>query len=540
METKRISIIALAVFMLSVLILNDNIEYAYAISHIDVTLAGNQNYSDLVDRNTATGDPCRLFTLTTIQKINVVNCDNHTVITSNGTLGTTGTSCTNNGVQAGCNLGTGTFSGLECNRLVCFISFSNATSNIIVRYTHPLGFSSITGWHSQGGGSVIEPDAIESFVADPLGSSITVWYALQCSGADTDRVIRQLDGASMILLGQVDGATTCATASGTGGNLGAVNVNDIKFVSKGVNPSVTNHIAVTTNGATNNFRLFNIGVNSFTCQFSGVTSNQLAYHNTLTEFYLIANAVSGDVVRIENDASCTNNGTITDVTLGTTGFSLRRGDVNEARGEIYVSDSTSKVVTLNNTYSKVWTYELIGDIVGLFAIETNSTEVAGVSSINKARFVIIEAGALPPTGDPLLDEFCAIEGNQDLLACFEPEALVGASELVSDSIFDLLVSAGLITGTDTNCKTNGVGYGITAVALGIFVGLLWVASRGQLLDVPTFIWVLGAISIVAMITAFNCLEPQYLIITIIVIIALATAKTRNIAGGQSVFAGEGS
>lgn len=465
-QTKRIILIAFSVFTLLFGIYVNDIQYVSALSHIDLTVGGNNNYSDLVDRNSVTGDPCRLYTLTTAQRINAINCDTHVVFVNNATLGSSGTACNNLGLTFACNIGTGTFSGLECNRFACFTSFSNASANLIVRYL-VTNFGSVSGYISNGVNSPIEVDGLESATSN-TGNDITLWYAYRCSAVDTDRVIGIADGTAMTPTGTVDGAITCATASGTGGNLGANNVNDLQTAFKGT----TRYLSVTTNQAVNNFRNFRLDTNAFVCMFSGVTSNKIGYDNDNTEWLLVANAVSGDLVRIENDVSCTNNGTVTDVTLGTTGASLQRVDVNEARNEIFISASGSKLVAVNTTsYLKVWEYALSGSsIVGTFAIETNATEVVGVSNANIIRFIIITAGSpLPPSGTQVcidtnnngVADLCFIDTDGDGIAdC--GQQLCGLGGFRSTANFTEVGSQwfcafGVGSCTDTNPKTNGVG-----------------------------------------------------------------------------------
>jgi hypothetical protein len=126
--------------------------------------------------------------------------------------------------------------------------------------------------------------------------------------------------------------------------------------------------------------------------------------------------------------------------------------------------------------------------------------------------------------------------------------LTGASNLLNQSSTNILCQVGLIACTqdpngnfnanNPDIKTNGVGYILVAIAIALFVGILWVASRGQLTEIPTFIWFIGTIAIVGTITAFGWIDPTFLIITIITIVAFAVAKARGIFGGQTVFAGE--
>lgn len=143
--------------------------------------------------------------------------------------------------------------------------------------------------------------------------------------------------------------------------------------------------------------------------------------------------------------------------------------------------------------------------------------------------------SIPPNEVDGID--CDDPQFEDLLMCFETQPLAGTSDLIQESTFDLLVQIGLISGDNTDCKTNGVGYILVVVGLAIMVGLMWVASRGNM-DIPNFVWMLGMISIIGMITMFGCLDPSFFIITIIVIVALATIKARNLFGGSGLFSGE--
>lgn len=472
-ELRRYTLAIISIALLVCGIYSSDKQYADALSQIDVTVAGTQNAVDFIDRHSS-GTPCRVFSLTLAQKINVVNCDNHTVVTNNGTLGTTGTACQSATGIASCNLGTGTFSGMECSRFFCFVRFNNATHELLVRYTHASGFTQVTGWFSNGLNFVIDIDAMESFSS--TGGDATVWFVHSC-GADTDRIIAIINGASMLSSGTVDNKL-CTDASGTEGNLGANSGNDLITVISGV----TRYLAVSTDQAVNNFRIFRLDTNDFVCMFSGATSNQLTYDNTNTEFLLIQNAVSGDVVRIENNASCTNNGTITDATLGTTGFTLRSGDVIEGRSEIYITSSNSKVIAVNNTsYGKAWEYALTGDNLDVFAIEAFATELATVPTGSTIRFIIISGTATSPTTtvcidtNPLIDVvdlLCITDTNADGIPDVTGNQVARVNQNLTTSTFTILCQVGLANCTNTNIQTNGVGIMLLLFLIVLTIGII--------------------------------------------------------------------
>jgi hypothetical protein len=70
------------------------------------------------------------------------------------------------------------------------------------------------------------------------------------------------------------------------------------------------------------------------------------------------------------------------------------------------------------------------------------------------------------------------------------------------------------------------------------IGIFWVASRGDLGSIPTFIWFIVTLAIIGVMTAFSWINPTILIIAIIAIIALATAKVKGVFGSSGLFAGE--
>lgn len=122
------------------------------------------------------------------------------------------------------------------------------------------------------------------------------------------------------------------------------------------------------------------------------------------------------------------------------------------------------------------------------------------------------------------------------------------SQLLNQSSTTIFCQTGIIQCTDNgsggftpvnpDSKTNGVGYIMTLIALGIMVGILWVASRGDLTSIPTFIWFIATIAVVAAMTALNYVDPTFLIITVVAIIGFAVAKAKGVFSGGQIFAGE--
>lgn len=100
-------------------------------------------------------------------------------------------------------------------------------------------------------------------------------------------------------------------------------------------------------------------------------------------------------------------------------------------------------------------------------------------------------------------------------------------------IVPIICSTGLIDCvTNPDMATNGAGLLITFVAIAVMVGILWVASRGDLGSVPFFIWIIGTLMIVGFFTIAGLIDVTFLMIAVVAIIALATAKLRGLFGGE--------
>lgn len=145
------------------------------------------------------------------------------------------------------------------------------------------------------------------------------------------------------------------------------------------------------------------------------------------------------------------------------------------------------------------------------------------------------------------EEFCLIPANFNLLRCVlargDTTPIIGASETIEESATTLICQIGLIQCTNLvpdnpDIKTNGIGFLLVAISLGIMIGIFWVASRGDLGSIPTFVWFIGTLGIVGAITAIGWIDPTFLVITVIAIIAMAVAKAKGVFNQSDLFKGE--
>jgi hypothetical protein len=239
------------------------------------------------------------------------------------------------------------------------------------------------------------------------------------------------------------------------------------------------------------------------------------------------------------------------VTVGTT---PRNCSINtdETGRRLYVAnEGTDTISIVDIDANVVLTSPAVCDTVAdrkIATHRTSNTTHTFVTCNSNVNSVVIDdtVSDFVPTPDSQTT-FCEQPENFFILSCVlargDTTPLVGASQLVNESSTTLICQIGLIPCTDfvpdnPDIKTNGVGYILTAVALGILIGVFWVASRGDLGSIPTFLWFIATLAIIGVVTAFGWIDATFLILAVVAIIALATAKAKGIFGSAGLFAGE--
>lgn len=136
---------------------------------------------------------------------------------------------------------------------------------------------------------------------------------------------------------------------------------------------------------------------------------------------------------------------------------------------------------------------------------------------------------------------CTVPANVNLLICRLTSQtggnIGGTGGIIGTGLTNVFVNSGIIDGSNTDVKTNGIGYIVTGVALGIMIAVFWIASKGQLREIPTFVWFIGTLSVLGSMTAIQWIDPTFLIIGVIGIVALAVAKTKSSIFGDSFGSG---
>jgi hypothetical protein len=140
----------------------------------------------------------------------------------------------------------------------------------------------------------------------------------------------------------------------------------------------------------------------------------------------------------------------------------------------------------------------------------------------------------------ICSDFCEIAGNEFLLRC-RAEANGGSLSFGNSTTFnpiggtnDQLVSALGLSNSDI--KTNGVGYLLLAVALLLF-NSLWIFTvfvmkgRGVVVDNPIYISALISVAIISAFVLMQFTDPLILIVAVVALVALASPKIVSLVSG---------
>jgi len=141
---------------------------------------------------------------------------------------------------------------------------------------------------------------------------------------------------------------------------------------------------------------------------------------------------------------------------------------------------------------------------------------------------------LPENANILICRLTNGDCQGSILHCVGDTVLGNSTDDSDVGLIDVICGVGFVDcDADPDIRTNGIGYLLLAVALGIEIGILWVASRGDLRQVPTFIWFIATIAIIAALTLLDWIDPTMLVLGVIIAVALAAAKARGFFGGDS-------
>lgn len=100
-------------------------------------------------------------------------------------------------------------------------------------------------------------------------------------------------------------------------------------------------------------------------------------------------------------------------------------------------------------------------------------------------------------------------------------------------IVPIICSTGIVDCVENpDMKTNGAGLLITLVILAIAIGVFWVATRGDLTSIPVFIWMILVLCIFGFATLAGLIDLTILLLSVVVIVGLASAKIKGLLSGE--------
>lgn len=272
--------------------------------------------------------------------------------------------------------------------------------------------------------------------------------------------------------------------------------------------------------------------------------------------YLAVTISDGSAVR-KYDTSVTGNVNMTLLATISTGTIPRYITVVSDTHKAYVGRSSGNAVeTLDLSgnalqASNATCTNPIGHLSSKYVNSANpTTYVSIVCQTNNTNTLMIDTAGQSTGGNFVNGLDCSLPENEHKLVCAISTGNQYSlpQQLLNQSANTLYCQTGIVactdngnggfTPVDSNPQTNGLGYILAIVGLGIMIGIFWVASDGQLTNVPTFIWFIGTIAVLGALTGFGYLDPTFLIVGIFAIIGFAVAKAKGIFSGGSIFAGE--
>ena len=189
----------------------------------------------------------------------------------------------------------------------------------------------------------------------------------------------------------------------------------------------------------------------------------------------------------------------------------------------------------------------IGNVGASYGFHFYTSTYIPIALATNTDFAILDATGISfgsgATGEPSTPNTgvdCTQPENANILICRlgSDGSLVGAGNFIvgnvngTTGLTPIICATGIVDCVaNPDMKTNGVGYLLVTIALAIIIGILWVASRGDLNSIPTFIWFIATLAVVGAFTLMDLIDATFLVITVVFIVALAAAKARGLFGG---------
>lgn len=287
----------------------------------------------------------------------------------------------------------------------------------------------------------------------------------------------------------------------------------------------------------NNQRVRKYALGSHTLTSSnalGALITQADCDTNLSTGYVYVTSINGDWVKRVR---------LSDLSIDGTSFSITNPQYVFQRGDsVYVSRDDASTVTAisKNNWADAFTLfsSLAHNDVAFF--KGNSTRFNMVAPTTNDNIFYAVDGVLDsdeedtPSGTT---EFCNDPANVDKLICAlggngtlgSAGAFVIGNTTEGTGILGLGCNMGIVDcSADSNPQTNGLGYLIFIGAIFVVVGMYYRSLGAEAtFKIPLFMWVLILLSLSAFFTITGLIDPTFLILSVIAIIALGVPKIVN-------------
>lgn len=536
---KKIIIFALVISSMLIPIISMNVQNAYAVTPSKISTGANRNVIEIQYQNT-TGrlwalsfDPTGTGTKTYLHSINPINN------TLSGTYNLT--QSTSLAPQT-----------LWCGKTDCFVGFhdSGYTAGRIIKVASvavsPFNVGDVEATYDTSAGRGVQFITGRDVVTGGFGS-ITLYWAEKVGS--TNMRLNVFDGINM--------ANNAAFTLETDHNWlnevwsGVAGINDNTLIVSGSNSA--DHPIMRIYNLANQTSICNVVPNSNIAIASSIfpdyTNNKIFLGTDVNGELKVYNKLC----QLQTTYSSTTTGLgaqIRDTTVQTPyndGVKYMYGMASGTSGLVSeIPYSAGVLSTFNAQQFNAFPSTSQSAFIGHFQFVPSQQKLfIPYSGNDNGVFILNFATAGTSQGSTGVD--CSLPANANILICYLTSqtggSLGGAGGIISTGFFNLATNSGLISGSDHNVKTNGIGYLIVAVAISILITIFWIASDGQLDKIPTFVWFIGIIAVVGSLTAIGFVDPTFLIISIIVVVAFAVSKVSRslFAGGfgSQGFSGEG-
>lgn len=139
---------------------------------------------------------------------------------------------------------------------------------------------------------------------------------------------------------------------------------------------------------------------------------------------------------------------------------------------------------------------------------------------------------------------CSLPENENKLICRVTDPIGGAGNFVIGNGTSGLTGIGCSLGlvdcvNDPNPRTNGLGLLIFIASLFVIIASFYLTIGREAFTIPIYIWIVIILALSAFFTITGLIDPIFLILTAVALVALAASRLKNVILGGSTM-GEGS